>query len=177
MKSKKVCSKCLKKKSFDEFYPRKNGSPGSYCFHCRIGYYREYNAKRYASREARDAESARGVEKYHSQIKPARIERKRQLVMMLGGKCALCGYDRNMAALDFDHVEKSGHFKRYHRDKNPRKRRTMSHLLAINQPWAFDAAKEEAKRCRLICSNCHRELTYPGYELNCHPKNLVEIEF
>jgi 5-methylcytosine-specific restriction endonuclease McrA len=151
MTNKKLCPKCLKKKSVDKFKPRPDGSI-SYCYLCEIGYYRTYNAKRYATPEARNQELIRTKERYHRLFKPARRARKKKLIMLMGGKCALCGYNRSAAALDFDHI-------------NPKtKKRTISHLLAVSQPWAWKAALKEAKKCQLICSNCHREKTYPGQE-------------
>lgn len=150
--NKRRCPKCLKKKSLDAFKKRPGGTY-SYCYACALGYYREYNAKRYATPEARQAELQRTKDKYHASVKPRRIERKRKLIALMGGKCQECGYSRSAAALDFHH-------------RNPvDKQRTVSHLLAMQEPEAWDMAVEEAKKCDLICSNCHREHTYPGHEL------------
>ncbi len=125
------------------------------------GHYKQ----RYATAEARAAELERGREKYARLIQGPRAERKRALIMMLGGACSICGYNRSAAALDFDHLE-NGDTARTRRGRpNPEKRRTVSHLLAMNTDEAFTQAIEEAQRCRLVCSNCHRELTYPGHEL------------
>ena len=78
---------------------------------------------------------------------------RKKLIAMYGGCCCKCGYNHSAAALDFDHL-------------NPvEKTRTISHLLVVNQPWAWDAAVEEAKKCQLLCSNCHREKTFPGWEI------------
>lgn len=149
----KICPKCLKRKSLDKFKPRPDGTV-SYCHGCEVTYFREYNAKRYASPEARQAELVRTREKYHRVVKPNRIARKKELIALAGGKCARCGYNRSAAALDFHHTEPTS------------KTRTVSHLLAVNQPWAWEAAVAEAAKCELLCSNCHREETYPGYELD-----------
>jgi hypothetical protein len=119
----------------------------------RLAYFKEYNRKRYASPEAREAELARGKEKYWRLVRGQRVERKRQLIMEMGGCCQRCGYNQSAAALDFHHREAVD------------KVRTVSHLLAISQPWGFEKAKEEALKCDLLCSNCHREETYPGHEL------------
>lgn len=153
MTHRKVCPKCVKNKSLDEFKPRPDGRPSGYCYECSITYYREYNEKRYTSPEAREEEVLRTRKRYLEVFKPARKERKLRLVRLMGGCCVICGYNRSAAALDFDHIDPST------------KLRTVSHLLAANQPWAWEAALEEAKKCRLICSNCHREITYPGHEL------------
>lgn len=71
---------------------------------------------------------------------------KLQLIREMGGECQLCGYNRNMAALEFDHrnpVEKIGN---------------LSYFLKNNME---KAARSEAMKCRLLCANCHREQTWP----------------
>jgi hypothetical protein len=89
------------------------------------------------------------------------MNRKKQLIELFGGKCVLCGYYKSAAALDFDHIgELTARGK-----PNKHKSRTISHLLAIEQPWAWKAALVEAEKCRLLCANCHRESTFPGHEL------------
>ena len=35
------------------------------------------------------------------------VSRKIELIKMMGGKCCLCGYDKNYAALDFHHINPS----------------------------------------------------------------------
>ena len=153
MTNKKRCPKCLKVLPKDKFKPRPDGTI-SYCYKCGLGYFKEYNKKRYSSLEARQAELERGHEKYLRIVKPARIERKKKLIMIMGGKCQECGYKISAAALDFDHVDPKT------------KQRTISHLLASQSPDAWKAALDESKKCVLICSNCHREKTYPGWEMN-----------
>lgn len=153
MTNKKVCPRCAKKLSLNKFKTLSSGRPDSYCIKCSLDYMKEYNKNRYASPEARAAELQRGRDKYREAGKPARTQRKLTLLRMFGGKCESCGYSKSAAALDFNHHDPAT------------KTRTVSHLLAVNQPWAWLAAIEEAKKCNLLCSNCHREHTYPGYEL------------
>jgi hypothetical protein len=77
-------------------------------------------------------------------------DRKVRLVNMLGGKCSVCGYDKNIAALDFHH-------------KDPSKKETQlsySNLLKMN----WDKCVSEAKKCILLCATHHRELHYPNYD-------------
>jgi hypothetical protein len=130
----------------------------------RKEYYRQYNAKRYTSPEARAKELQRMRDKYHTLVKFQRLARKMKLVNMLGGKCQRCGYSRCAAALDF-----------HHRDRKE-KSRTLSHLLAANVPANFKKAVIEARKCDLLCSNCHRELTYPEHEIRAAGK-LIEVNF
>lgn len=153
MTNTKVCPKCLKRKSLEEYKTRLDGRAAGYCYKCEIYYLKEYNKRRYSSPEARAAELARTKEKYWRIVQPQRMERKKTLIKKLGGKCNRCGYNKNAAALDFHHV-------------NPvNKQRTISHLLAVNQDWAYEAALEEVKKCELLCSNCHREEKFPHWDM------------
>jgi hypothetical protein len=68
---------------------------------------------------------------------------KARLVEEAGGRCALCGYDRCQAALQF-----------HHRDPGEK-------LFAISHQGltrSLARAREEARKCILVCANCHAEL-------------------
>jgi transposase-like protein len=65
------------------------------------------------------------------------------LVEEAGGKCVLCGYDRNVRALEFHHVD-------------PREKRLT--LSANGVTLSLDALRAEARKCVLLCSNCHAEV-------------------
>jgi hypothetical protein len=74
-------------------------------------------------------------------------ERRRQIKRILveeaGGCCAGCGYDRSLGALQFHHLdpaEKSFGISS----------RGFSH--------GIDRAREEARKCVLLCGNCHAEV-------------------
>ncbi len=65
------------------------------------------------------------------------------LVQEAGGACCLCGYDRNMRALHFHHLEPS------------QKRHEIN---AKGVAIALDKLRVEAQKCVLLCSNCHAEV-------------------
>lgn len=67
--------------------------------------------------------------------------RKRDVIQALGipARCQRCGYDRYIGALDFHHRDPAG---KAMRGLNRRR---------------LAACIEEAKKCDLICANCHRE--------------------
>lgn len=70
-----------------------------------------------------------------------RFELKQKCVEYLGGKCIKCGYDKCIAALEFDHrnpKEKEFHF-------------SGKHCLS------WERLKKELDKCDLLCANCHRE--------------------
>ena len=65
------------------------------------------------------------------------------LVAEAGGACMLCGYDRCVAALEF-----------HHRDPATKRFAISFGGLSI----AVDRLREEARKCVLVCANCHAEL-------------------
>ena len=78
--------------------------------------------------------------------KKTRHSRKKELVHLHGGKCSICGYDKNYAALQFHHL----------RDKSFNL--TVTNLA--NRTW--NALLKEAEKCILLCANCHSEHHYPN---------------
>jgi hypothetical protein len=82
-------------------------------------------------------------------------EKKRKLVNELGGSCQKCGYNKCIAALDF-----------HHKDNN--KEANISSLRNCK----YSTMLEEAKKCLLLCSNCHRELHYMEYKRRATKKEL-----
>ena len=152
MTNRKRCPRCVKLLPLTKF-KQVNGKPRGYCYPCALAYYHSYNKKRYSSPQARAAELARGRKKYREQIRPFRIARRIKLVTMFGGKCRRCGYNKNAAAMDFHHLGQR------------RKRRSVGVILFANAPNAFEIAVTEARRCELLCANCHRDETYPDYRM------------
>jgi transposase len=68
---------------------------------------------------------------------------KQLLVAEAGGACAVCGYSRSAAALQFHHLDPS------------LKRREIN---ARGAGMAIDLLREEARKCVLLCANCHAEV-------------------
>lgn len=79
-----------------------------------------------------------------------RRRRKENLVQVCGGKCCLCGYNKNIAALEFHHLIPE--------EKN---------YSIGNQGVCHDLQDDlkEVKKCILVCSNCHREIHHGDYQL------------
>jgi hypothetical protein len=80
---------------------------------------------------------------YKSQQKRGR-ERKIEIVNIKGGSCENCGYNKNLAALSFHHLDPS--FKKFGLDL-----RNLS-----NRKW--DDILNELEKCQLLCMNCHAEV-------------------
>lgn len=72
--------------------------------------------------------------------------KKQRIVYTMGGKCTLCGYDKNIQALEMHHI-------------NPEEKEfTFSNS---NEYKNWEQLEEEMKKCILLCANCHREVHYP----------------
>jgi transposase-like protein len=68
---------------------------------------------------------------------------KRQLVEEAGGRCVLCGYDAYTGALQFHHID-------------PAQKRFGLAKAGLTRP--LDQVREEARKCVLLCGNCHAEV-------------------
>jgi hypothetical protein len=83
---------------------------------------------------------------YGSQQKRSR-RRKLKIISMMGGKCSICGYNKNFSALSFHHT-------------NPKDKciKLDSRSLS-NHSW--EAIMKELQKCVLLCQNCHNETHHP----------------
>jgi transposase len=68
---------------------------------------------------------------------------KRVLITEAGGACALCGYSRHPAALHFHHVD-------------PAAKKFSLRQEGITR--SLQRARAEARKCVLLCANCHAEV-------------------
>ena len=86
------------------------------------------------------------------------IKRKETLINLKGGQCKMCGYTR---ALTFHHL-------------NPEEK---CFELALCDLWSHSWEKilEEAKKCILLCANCHCEIHSGNYIKNLSPDNDFQI--
>ena len=82
----------------------------------------------------------------------------------MGGKCALCGYDKCNSALEFHHI-------------NPSKK---DYQLSSGSTRSLNRDFVEARKCILVCSNCHREIHSGLYDSSkletSFNEELAEIE-
>jgi hypothetical protein len=66
---------------------------------------------------------------------------KRNIVIAFGGKCCICGYCKCQDSFDLHHIDPSN------------KSFTISGFKIKNRKKIY----EEAKKCVMLCANCHRE--------------------
>jgi predicted HNH restriction endonuclease len=83
-------------------------------------------------------------ERYYKKME-RRKKLKEEMIELLGGKCSICGYKKCNGALEFHHQRE--------------KEKMISILLKGN---SREKILKEAKKCILLCANCHRELHHPG---------------
>ena len=79
---------------------------------------------------------AQAVARHRRQVKATLVEEA-------GGSCCICGYDRCAGALHFHHV-------------NPADK--LFEVSRFGVTLSIDAARAEATKCVLLCSNCHAEV-------------------
>ena len=115
----KTCSKCKTTKSLDEFYKKLYGRQ-NWCKTCTL-----------------------------TRQKMRWRDRKKRAVELLGGKCQICGYDKNLACMDFHHKDPS--------QKN--------HEWRSMRLYGWKRIVEELKKCMLLCRNCHGEIHWPYQSL------------
>ncbi len=86
---------------------------------------------------------ARCIKCRNQAVKDFRIRTKGKLIKEFGGCCKICGYDRYQGALEFHHIDP----------------KTKSFTIAdAGKTHTFENALKEARKCILICANCHREI-------------------
>jgi len=102
----------------------------------------------FCSRRCKNASTNNRHQNYVSQQQRGR-QRKQLLIERKGGRCERCGYRHNEAALAFHHLEP--------KDKSfPLDIRHCS-----NTSW--EALLAEARKCQLLCLNCHAEIHNPEF--------------
>lgn len=73
-----------------------------------------------------------------------KLKYKLKAVEYKGGKCQICGYNKNIAALEFHHIDPS------QKDFG---------ISETRHNW--EDTQKELDKCIMICANCHREIHNP----------------
>jgi hypothetical protein len=89
------------------------------------------------------------------------IQKKLQLIELFGGKCEMCGYNKNISAFDFHH-------------RNPDEK-SFEIKVQVLKYLDDSVILEEAMKCMLLCSNCHRELHNPFMDKK-HVEMVLELQ-
>jgi predicted nucleic acid-binding Zn ribbon protein len=91
------------------------------------------------------------LQSYEAQQKRG-LARKLEIVRAAGGHCAICGYNKNLAALVFHHTDAEA--KDFKLDMRSLSNRKLAPIL------------DEISKCILLCANCHAELHNPHLNLD-----------
>ena len=159
----KICEFCG-----NEFIPN-NGKQKCCSRNCQVKLWRKNNpdkAKKseIKQNEKRKEERRKGIKRYNSEVRKKwysnkkndnewmdkkRLQEKnrndkvkefvRRYKILVG--CKDCGYKTNPVALDFDHI-------------------TDNKLINVSNAKSIKQAKEEIRKCEVVCANCHRIRTY-----------------
>ncbi len=114
--------------------------------HCQVVRKKEEGQTYYQS--LNEEEKIEYNKKIYNQQRVKRWESKKELVVMKGGKCQCCGYDKNLAVLSFHHREPEN--KSFDLDGRAMSSRKKEELL------------KELDKCDLMCMNCHQEIHHPS---------------
>jgi transposase-like protein len=76
-------------------------------------------------------------------VSARRRRMKRLLLQEAGGACVICGYDRCVASLHFHHLD-------------PAQKSFSLGVTGVTR--SLDAARAEARKCVVLCANCHGEV-------------------
>jgi len=103
-------------------------------------------------------------QKHYSKInqKLRGYRKKLKLVQLMGGKCKVCGYNKNLSALVFHHKQPQN------KDFN------LDSGTIANRAW--DLILLESKKCVLLCHNCHSEMHNPDCNISNHIENYTNIK-
>ncbi len=161
----KQCSKCHEYKDISE-YPKARKGLSSICKVCKSEWAKQYRqrpdikersssySKEYMKKEE-NRERANKLNRERNKKEEVKIKRnedrrnwtlkqKLAAIEYKGGKCILCGYNKDTAALEFHHI-------------NPEEKENVGGPAVIS--WrTFENNKEELDKCVLLCCRCHREV-------------------
>jgi len=128
--------------------------------------------KRFCNQKCHDAHKHKNASKAHNEFRRQYglnkytlkgIVKKLQLIKLFGGKCEICGYNKNISGFDFHH-------------KNPDEKSFEIKVQVLNY-LDDDLILQEAEKCMLLCANCHRELHNPYMDIEHVEEVLALIDY
>ena len=125
----KKCSKCNQLLNNNCFHKYKHDLQ-RYCKKCQKEYFQTSKGKKIKQQT------------HHK----TRLTSQRILRDLKSNGCAICGYNKNPAALEFHHV-------------NPENKRYS--LSYKTMDYSDEKIVIEVNKCILLCANCHREIHHP----------------
>ena len=153
----KTCNQCGIEKPLDSFYKSKCGKDGheSKCKECRrsawrLRYLTNPIPHKERSRKLYEEEKAKGIRRY----KVFRASCQKKWIEIISDEfgdlaCSKCGYNKNIAAIDFHHHDPST--------------KEVNFSTIWNQKPTSDRILE-LKKGVFLCRNCHAEIHNPQLE-------------
>jgi hypothetical protein len=148
---KKICTKCKRNKSLEDYYEDDSHKDGrqSVCKNCNRAKDKKYRIKH--KQEIAERNKRYRAEHKQESLKctQERIEKHRKawipILEEIYGTiaCIKCGYDKCFAALEFHH-------------RKPKTKNFSISIILRRKPTPEKI--KEIKKCDLLCANCHREL-------------------
>lgn len=136
----RVCTKCGIAKEETDFYVKdKSGRRHAQCKACYKVHRTTYYKAHYAKYGDHYRERAR---KRHHELRQA--FRKFMLDYMADKSCVICG-ETDMRVLEFDHIDPS--------------QKSFGISQGIRYGFRLEQIMLELKKCRILCSNCHKRHT------------------
>ncbi len=137
----KTCSKCSLAKSEKDFFikDKKNNRLHAHCKDC----YREHRKTYYKQHYAKYGELYR--QRARDQRALLRKEFRDNMLEYLSSKeCVEC-HENDWRVLEFDHLDPT--------------QKSFSISQAVKLGYRWPDVKKEIKKCRILCSNCHKKHT------------------
>ena len=133
-----ICRKCKESKKLEEFNKNSSKLNGYHnvCRECMKLYLKKHYVRNTS----------------YYRIKNDRLKsRNRNWLKSIKGKlkCEMCG-ESHLVCLDFHH--------------NGLEEKDMSISRAVGNGWSIKRIKDEIKKCKVVCSNCHRRIHYSGID-------------
>ena len=134
----KICTKCGVEKDENEFHKKTKNRRHSICKECK----RNYDKIWYHENDNRRNKLNRNAKE--------RIIRNKKFIReyKLAVGCQICGYNKTHYALEFHHED--GNDKKYN--------------ISLMKTLSIETILKEIKKCKVVCSNCHREIHANEYD-------------
>lgn len=117
------------------------GKQNKYCSKkCKNLVYQRKTRKEYKEQTGISLQSRKG------------IKIKLKFIIKFGGCCSICGYNKNISALEFHHI-----------NSNDKKFNVDARTFSNNN---INVIENELIKCKLVCSNCHQEIHNPHLDMN-----------
>lgn len=90
------------------------------------------------------------------------LKRKLYLIDLRGSCCENCGYNKNLSVLEFHH-------------KDPKEKESQLDMRTLSNS-SMEWILEEFNKCKVLCSNCHREEHHKGLDILLVRESVKDLQ-